>query len=308
MNLKFIIMLATASAVMGKNVIDLDLFKESISDERLVEKRDARNVINFDDFKEKDKRDAKNVINLNDYKEKDKRDARNVVNLDDLKKALESELVSTRDLTKRKNVANLLNYITKDDINKRKNVLDLSKFKDDSGSGPSKRSDQVLFTFNEEDSRSNILQTILPQLPSISIFSGYIRDIQEVDDKTSLINETMLVVAPSNSAITEKLGGLKPWEFPQSLDDAEDEDEVLRSNIKNFVDGHIVLNFEHNLLLERCLVVTRLNNGKAVKITQKADGRFEVTADERVLQVEEVKQVDNGFVFVVNDVLVRPEI
>lgn len=308
MNLKFIIMLATASAVMGKNVIDLDLFKESISDERLVEKRDARNVINFDDFKEKDKRDAKNVINLNDYKEKDKRDARNVVNLDDLKKALESELVSTRDLTKRKNVANLLNYITKDDINKRKNVLDLSKFKDDSGSGPSKRSDQVLFTFNEEDSRSNILQTILPQLPSFSIFSGYIRDIQEVDDKTSLINETMLVVAPSNSAITEKLGGLKPWEFPQSLDDAEDEDEVLRSNIKNFVDGHIVLNFEHNLLLEGCLVVTRLNNGKAVKITQKADGRFEVTADERVLQVEEVKQVDNGFVFVVNDVLVRPEI
>lgn len=308
MNLKFIIMLATASAVMGKNVIDLDLFKESISDERLVEKRDARNVINFDDFKEKDKRDAKNVITLNDFKEKDKRDARNVVNLDDLKIALESELVSTRDLTKRKNVANLRNYITKDGINKRKNVLDLSKFKDASGSGPSKRSDQVLFTFNEEDSRSNILQTILPQLPSISIFSGYIRDIQEVDDKTSLINETMLVVAPSNSAITEKLGGLKPWEFPQSLDDAEDEDEVLRSNIKNFVDGHIVLNFEHNLLLEGCLVVTRLNNGKVVKITQKADGRFEVTADERVLQVEEVKQVDNGFVFVVNDVLVRPEI
>ncbi|KAK6456269.1 uncharacterized protein RJT20DRAFT_135031 [Scheffersomyces xylosifermentans] len=329
MNLKLILSLAFLSAmVAGKNVVNLQDFKIALEEEGGNEKREAKNVVDLNGFKEalehesgNQKRDAKNVVNLEDFKialqqpgKNQKRDAKNVVNLNDFK-------ITKRDA---KNVINLNDFkiaVKSDTKVKRKNVVDLAAFKaavESEGSNKKRSVEQFLFKIDLEDSKENILQSVLPQIKAISIMSGYIRDNEAISAKTELTNETMIIIAPTDNAITNKLDGFKPWEFPRPIVDADDEtvEKILKYNLNSFLSHHIVENFEQNLEIDQNskVIETRLLNGNVVRIKQdQVTDKFSLqTVDKKSgkssnwINVDTVKQVDNGFIFVIDESLVKP--
>ncbi|EGW34967.1 uncharacterized protein SPAPADRAFT_48028 [Spathaspora passalidarum NRRL Y-27907] len=293
MKLTYITSLTLISSVVAKNLVDLNSFKAEVEEDKSqLEKR--KNVVNLDDFKILNgKREPKNVIDINKFKEP---------------------------ITKRKNVVNLNDF--KIDKRDAKNVFDLTKLQQGS-QRPSKRDEQkvlannLLFTIDSVDCYNNLLQSILPQIRSISIFAGYIRDNQVLNDKTEFVNETMVIIAPMDSAIESKLSGLKPWEFPHSLGNVKDQfeqEKLLQENLNGFLNGHIITNFESKLIIGsdddvklQQVVIAPLNNGKLIKIKQDSiTDKFKVKVDREWIDVVLVKQVENGFVFVIDDSLVKP--
>ncbi|KAK6200239.1 uncharacterized protein RJT21DRAFT_121133 [Scheffersomyces amazonensis] len=257
---------------------------------------------------------AKNVVDLNainaafQNEAVHKRDAKNIVDLNEFKSAIEAE-VEDAGFSKRD----------------AKYSVDLTKLQDavrhEVESYDKRGEDQFRFIIDEDDSKSNVLQSLLPQIQAISIMSGYIRDNEKLSIKTELTNETMIIVAPTNEAIAGKLSGLKPWEFPNPITDKMDDETVeriLSQNIESFLNNHIVTNFEQNLSInkEDKLIETKLVNGDLLKIKQdETTQKFAVEVIHKHknkstgwIAVQSVKQVDNGFIFIVDDTLVKPKI
>ncbi|KAI3403920.2 hypothetical protein KGF56_003350 [Candida oxycetoniae] len=272
---------------------------------------------------------SKNVFNFKDLGLKgvpaEKRDAKNIVNFADLQNEVAHAHSS---ITKRKNVFNLSEFVTSLDSNGKreaKNIFDVSEYLKVHHLVERDNQQYVLddnhltFTLNEADSCNNLLQSILPQLKSISIFAGYIRNNKEIDGKTESIDQHMLIIAPTDEAIETKLRNLKPWEFPRSLESVSNEEEqekIIKENLENYLFGHIVTNFEDKLTIEKVkgesgkIVSTTLNNGKTLHIKQnQLNGFFfvKLSGDENGwIPVETVKQVENGFILIIDDSLVKP--
>lgn len=278
MRLSSILYISTlVHVVMSKNVADLNLFKESLQEES-QDKRDAKNVIDLKQFEAStqqdqiEKRDAKNVYNLQALKQglengNEKRDAKNVYNLQALKEGLEVE--------NDKEVKN-------------------------------KRSIQQVFHIEEQNIHQNLLQSILPQLQSITVFTGYIRDDLSLAEKTADSTQSMIIIAPSDDAISNKLDNLKPWEFPTELTGNSDDDKIVKENLKNFLNGHIIVDFKDKFVTNNDEIIANLINGKEVKIKQEGVDKFQISTGNEWIKVEIVKQVDNGYIFVINDTLVKP--
>ncbi|KAG7661311.1 uncharacterized protein J8A68_005203 [[Candida] subhashii] len=351
MKLNYIVAIAIlTSLVSAKNVVNLQGFKDNLDKEaegvnkrqdingEPVELNKRKNIVDLQGLKDKlnnhEKREPKYRVDLNSFKialedesSPDLQKRKNVVNLNDFNK----EQPPT--LKKRKNIVNLNDFkVNLEDeavSNKKrdaKNVFDITKLKVDSQ--PITKRDQqqqilqdkhVLFSINSIDCYNNLLQSILPQMRSISIFAGYIRDNELINSKTELANETMVIIAPTNYAIENKLGGLKPWEFPHSVDNIKDEleqDKILQQNLNEYLNGHIITNFESKLIVGRDeeknphkIIIVPLNNGKLVRIRQDQitdEFKIRVEGRDEWIKVDVVKQVENGFVFVINDSLVKP--
>ena len=246
---------------------------------------------------------SKNVYNLHalddvDQASNDKRDAKNVPNLEFLKELSEN---GKRD-AEPKNVINL---------------QDLKVGVDDEDEGKEKR--DAKNTPNLIDCYNNLLQSILPQLKSVSIFAGYIRDNKDLNSKTEALDSNMLIISPTDDAIENKLSNLKPWEFPTLLDEAtteQDQDKILQDNLQNYLDGHIVVAFQDKINIEdgdqgkEKVVVTKLNNGELLEIKQNMVSQtFSVRVaakHKKWIPVVTVRQVENGFIFVIDDSLVKP--
>lgn len=268
-----------AHFVMSKNVVDLELFKESLQEES-QEKRDGKNVIDLKQFEastqqdQDEKREAKNVYNLQALKEgldteNEKREVKNVYNLQALKEGLEVENEKTE---------------TRND----------------------KRSIQHVFDIEGQNVHQNLLQSILPQLQSITVFTGYIRDDLSLAKKTADSSQSMIIIAPSDDAISNKLNNLKPWEFPTELTGNSDDDKIVRENLKNFLSGHVIVDFKDKFVTNNDEIIANLINGNQVKIKQEGVDKFKISTGNDWIKVEIVKQVDNGYIFVINDVLVKP--
>jgi hypothetical protein len=281
-----------AHLVVSKNVIDLDLFKESLHEED-HDKRDGKNVIDLEQFEastqqeQNEKREAKNVYNLQSLKEdhigeNEKREAKNVYNLQSLKEGLDDE-----------------NDKREGNVNKPE-VLEEGSNKGD------KRSMQNVIDIQEQDTHQNLLQSILPQLQSITIFTGYIRDDPELAMKTADSKQSMIIIAPSDDSISSKLNNLKPWEFPNELTGNSDDDRIVSENLKNFLNGHVIVDFKDKFVTSNDEIIANLVNGKQVKIKQEGSDKFKISTGDKWIKVETVKQVDNGYIFVINDVLVKP--
>lgn len=334
-----------------KNVVNLAHFDEDDEDEG-KKKREAKRVTKLHGDDILSKRDPKNIVNLQALKEgfeaeakaagnvkrtfnadlpqlkilKDsldegnepKRDAQDLARLASL-----VDVVGKRDA---KNVVNLNDFITSSKPVKRepKNVFNLDKFQQSNHQVKRQEEQQQVldnsnnvFTFDLADCYNNLLQSVLPQLSSISIFSGYIRQFQDIDAKTANPNEVMLIVAPNDDAVESKLNDLKPWEFPKSLEsnmNEKEQEDVVNDNLLNFLNGHLVNNFEKKLIIDKSvsdsvIIVTQLNNGNFLKIKQiRSTDKFfiKLVEQENWINVESVKQVENGFVFIINDSLVKP--
>ncbi|CAK9438664.1 uncharacterized protein LODBEIA_P28880 [Lodderomyces beijingensis] len=322
--------------VAAKNVFNLhqlqDLTKEENNEEAVADKRDAKNTFDLAALKEslQEKRDAKNVVDLSRLSDEGKAKRKNTPNLEAL-----AQRISKVTVQKRKNVVNLNDFVKSHDFtaDKRdaKNTFDVTSYfqnhpldaKRDQQvleNDKTKQEENLYFIFNQVDCFNNLLQSILPQLKSISIFAGYIRSSQEFNTKTESVDQNMLILAPSDDAIEDKLSNLKPWEFPHSLDGIQDEkqqDEIIESNLENFLQGHIVTNFENKVDIVQDqddksgkVVVTVLDNGKVLQIKQdQLTEKFSIRLDGKTnawIPVESVRQVENGFIFVINDSLVKP--
>lgn len=259
-----------AHVAMSKNLVDLELLKESLHEES-HEKRDGKNIIDLKQFQaasqQNQKREAKNVYDLQALKqgvanENEKREAKNVYNLASLQEGVKSE--------------------------------------------NDKRSEQHIFNIQEQDIHQNLLQSILPQLQSITIFTGYIRDEPELESKTADSQQSMIIIAPSDNAISNKLNNLKPWEFPTELKGNSEDDRIVSENLQNFLNGHIIIDFKDKFVASNDAIVASLINGKEVKIKQDGIDKFKIMLLDTWIRVETVKQVDNGYIFVIDDVLVKP--
>ncbi|KAG5421976.1 hypothetical protein I9W82_001069 [Candida metapsilosis] len=331
----FALIASLSAMVASKNVYNLQGLKEV--DETANDKRDAKNVPNLEYLKhlsenEKREADAKNVVNLQAFKNgvsdevNEKRDAKNTPNLSDLGNKF---LHEGSDKDKRKNTFRISDFLQEDKHDKRdaKNTFDIGKFAKLSGK---KRDGQEIlnlpeeevakesyvFTFDSADCCSNLLQSILPQLKSVSIFAGYIRDNRELNSRTESLESNMLIVSPTDDAIENKLSNLKPWEFPTSLDDAKSEqeqDKILQDNLQSYLNGHVVSDFQDKINIKdgnEKVVVTKLNNGELLEIKQDIVSQtFSVRVPARQkdwISVVIVRQVENGFIFVIDDSLVKP--
>lgn len=259
-----------AHLVVSKNVIDLDLFKESLHEED-HDKRDGKNVIDLEQFEASTQQE-----------QNEKREAKNVYNLQSLKEGLDDE-----------------NDKREGNVNKPE-VLEEGSNKGD------KRSMQNVIDIQEQDTHQNLLQSILPQLQSITIFTGYIRDDPELAMKTADSKQSMIIIAPSDDSISSKLNNLKPWEFPNELTGNSDDDRIVSENLKNFLNGHVIVDFKDKFVTSNDEIIANLVNGKQVKIKQEGSDKFKISTGDKWIKVETVKQVDNGYIFVINDVLVKP--
>lgn len=332
-----------SSMVASKNVYNLHALDDV--DQASNDKRDAKNVPNLEFLKElseNGKRDAepKNVINLQDLKVgvddedegKEKRDAKNTPNLIDLSNKFLQEEGSDKVLNKRKNTFRISDFIHEENHGKgdAKNTFDIAKFAKASNGKRDEQeilnipkeadaNDNFVFTFNSADCYNNLLQSILPQLKSVSIFAGYIRDNKDLNSKTEALDSNMLIISPTDDAIENKLSNLKPWEFPTLLDEAtteQDQDKILQDNLQNYLDGHIVVAFQDKINIEdgdqgkEKVVVTKLNNGELLEIKQNMVSQtFSVRVaakHKKWIPVVTVRQVENGFIFVIDDSLVKP--
>lgn len=277
-----LVLLYLALGVFAKNVFDFKKLGHLVKQEQ--EKRDGKNVFDFNKFGDKvkeeqanEKRDGKNVFDFSKFGDKVKQEQSN----------------EKRD---------------------GKNVFDFKKFGDEVKQEQSNKKrdamkeDQVVFGNELGDDNTNLLQSMLPQFRDISIFAGYIRDNKEINHKTELIDESMLIIAPTDDSIINKLNGLKPWEFPKALDDGENEDEIINSNLNYFIANHITLNFNDlKVDEEHDSITVKLLCGKSIDIVHNGSDHLEIGVDGNKIPVELVKQVDNGYIFIIDDTLVKPK-
>lgn len=152
----------------------------------------------------------------------------------------------------------------------------------------------------------SILQTVLPQLRSILVFAAYVRDNPVIAPQTEWTNSTMVIIAPSDSALDTKLHGKKPWEFPERLDSSPgNADAIASRNLEHFLDAHIVSNLELSIVKSDQGFTALLINGQSVSIVYDGLGvkSVQVAPGAQIPVVDSV-QVENGIVLIIDNVLV----
>lgn len=306
---------AFVSMAAAKNVINLEKFGH-------LEERDPKNVYHYPETHEK--REPKNVLNLkklhlgvmnekNNEKRDDeevqelpiqKREPKNVIDLDALRAGVEEE---THQKRAPKNVLNFhaLGLDKVDGKPQKREDVDLLRITKGDRNEFSLGDNQVFLSV-PSDGTSNLLQSTLPAILDISIMAGYVRDNEALAQKTEMESNFMVLIAPTNEAIYLKLDGKKPWEFPDPVTD----DAGAERNINSFLGHHIISDFAGMLSVDskKNLISSKLDCGTAVQIKQRGEDFFVKVGDDDKdwLKVVTVKQVDNGMVLVIDDVLTKP--
>lgn len=224
--------------------------------------------------------------------------AKNVVFLDDLRAALDSDSDhSGNSKREAKNVVSL------DDL---KAAIDKQEQQDSKN--------EAKKFFNKLGKRSQdvvkvgapLLQNLLPQISSVSIFAGYLRDDQELLQEMENTKSFTILVAPSDNSIATKLNGVKPWEFPKKVMDDETDDKVVAYNINHFLKAHI-LTVIGKVETDNELKSVLLDGREIVVKNDPTTGTYLLKVDGKWIEVTSVSLADNGIVFVVEDVLSLPE-
>lgn len=148
-----------------------------------------------------------------------------------------------------------------------------------------------------------LLQSILPQVSQVSIFSRYLRD-----DDALLLNlgnpeGFTLILAPSDNAISSFSTevGLKPWEFPEPIMDDATDDAVIGRNIDSFVKAHMSID-DPKIKADNTLSGVLLN-GKPFKIVKLVDDAYTLEFGNKKIAISSVHLAGNGIVFVIERVL-----
>ncbi|CCC69515.1 hypothetical protein NCAS_0C05250 [Naumovozyma castellii] len=163
------------------------------------------------------------------------------------------------------------------------------------------------------------LDSQLPLLKEIEIFSSYLRNDVDTYDKLRDPNENLIILAPTNSAIIEL--SLKPWEFPNDIDALESKgasemelDNAIDANINKFVRSHIV-SYDDNkdditgsgsIVLLRSLAAP--SGIKDVLLKRNADSYYVASVKDEVYhRVNRIINGENGVVLIIDSCLEWPE-
>lgn len=187
-----------------------------------------------------------------------------------------------------------------------KKVMSRKIFEGSDFSSRNKRSQQRPFHVDTVDEHEVVLLSLLTQIRSVSIFSGYLRDLQHLSSIMEDPSKYTIVIAPSDDAIINKLNGLKPWEFPSKLQDNEDDDKIAERNLQNFMLAHIVEYLRTSKDGKGELQGNTFNQ-ENISIRYTAKEGYLIIFRGRAIPVVSVKEVINGNILIVDDVLVKPE-
>lgn len=148
-----------------------------------------------------------------------------------------------------------------------------------------------------------LLQSVLPQVSEVSIFSRYLRDDDALLLHLGNPEGFTLILAPSDNAITSfsTQVGLKPWEFPEPVKNDATDDAVIGRNIDSFVKAHMSLG-DPSIKADNTLSGVLLND-KPFKIVKLVDDTYTLEVDSKKIAVSSVHLAGNGIVFVVENVL-----
>lgn len=225
---------------------------------------------------------AKNVVYLDDLRaaidkgsENEKRDAKNVVSLEDLRAAIDEQESESNEPRSLEEVQDFFKKLSKRD----QDVVNVG---------------------------APLLQNLLPQILTVSIFAGYLRDDDKLLSQMESENSFTILVAPSDSAMSKKLDGVKPWEFPKQVLNDETDDEVVAYNIDHFLKAHILTQLggiSDNNELKSVL----LDGREIVVKTDPATGTYRLKIDGEWKSISSASLADNGIVFVIEDVLSLPK-
>lgn len=150
-----------------------------------------------------------------------------------------------------------------------------------------------------------LLQNLLPQMPAVSILAGYLRDDKELTSMIESTDSFALLIAPSDDAVSSKLKGMKPWEFPKAIKDDDTDEANIAYNIDHFLKAHLAI--LTGVLMSDNEITTTLLNGDEVTIRQDpATSVFNLKFKGKWYRVTSVHLADNGTVFVIDDVLSKP--
>lgn len=169
-----------------------------------------------------------------------------------------------------------------------------------------KRSEQRPFQMDKVDGHEIVLLSLLTQIRSVSIFSGYLRDLLHLSSIMEDPSKYTIVIAPSDDAIINKLNGLKPWEFPYKLHDNENDDKLVEKNVQNFMLAHIVEYLRFSKDGKRELQGSTFNQ-ENITITYTAKEGYVINFCGRTIPVVSIKEVINGNILIIDDVLVKPK-
>lgn len=226
--------------------------------------------------------------------------AKNVVYLDNLVSAMDKGIAEKREAKNVVSLEGLLEALEKEhsgpELNKRKDTQDIRMWFNGKRDGGLVQRPILPVP---------LLQSILPQVPQVSIFSRYVRDdepvISELEDPTGFT----LFLAPSDHAIAtfSTSVGLKPWEFPELVKNDATDDAVIGRNIDAFVKAHMS-NDDPRIMEDNALSGVLLNN-KPFKITKlEVTETYTLEIQGIEIAVSSVHSAGNGIVFVVEKVLV----
>lgn len=149
-----------------------------------------------------------------------------------------------------------------------------------------------------------LLQTLLPQVPGISIFSAYLRDNAEISSRVDDSEGFTVIFAPSDDAVLKfsSQKGLKPWEYPNHVQNDETDDKVAQKNIQYFIDAHI----SSSAAEKDNLMVVELRNGQYVTIGQdESTAKFFIRQGDSKFAVSSVEHASNGILLVLDHVLIK---
>lgn len=186
------------------------------------------------------------------------------------------------------------------------------------------KEEQHNFEMNNED---YIMSTIsldskLPSIQEVEIFYEYARNDVQLSEKLSDDNEDLIIIAPTNEAISKL--SLKPWQFPRDIDSLESEgasdvdiDNAIEENILKFVRSHVVTYNDENsykkirkgvTLLRSVAMVEDCEDCKGDILLKKENDAYYVASikDEKFHLVENIETGSNGVILIIDSCLEWP--
>lgn len=166
--------------------------------------------------------------------------------------------------------------------------------------------DQIVF-----QSHDNYLESVISQVNEISFFASYIRDDLKFSKLVEEEAHSMVIIAPTNNALEFKLNGLKPWEFPNPIQDDDSDEKVIHDNLNSFLSGHVIKSIDslnqNDDHLKSNIIEGTLINGESVLIKQDANtGAYQIGLNGGFVPVINSILTNNGYLFIIDDVLVHP--
>lgn len=308
----------------AKNVAGLKL----IFDDATLTKRDGKNVVDvnlfYDDLV---KRDAKNIANIHLAIDEPltKRDGCNMrVNIKDLELpddpsemevTIGKETYSVSSISSDENDLNIVLKLSnpgkgfKLDLSSLTKTLENLQYELQTFLSGDKEVDFESFTPVMQSEAD--LASALTIREDVSLFASYLRDTSlyakcatSDDEMNSASKDQLLVFAPSNNAIYAL--SKKPWETPidvSSIEDSLEIDAAVQSNIKNFVESHIVQAKEVEGVIGKKEAVLKTVNGNSL-IFKSSGSSWLVNGNGKWITVEKVEILSNGALLTLDEALI----